>query len=100
MYKLFASGFFTGLLIFSAINLLATHLASDCGLPAVFGQDACADDITRAGWPLQFYEEGGFAYRSEFRLWSLLINIGVGLIVSSISGWLVTRYKGVSKRMG
>lgn len=93
MHKLFAIGFFTGLMLFSAINLFAAHLASDCGLPAVFGQDACADDITRAGWPLQFYEEGGFAYRSEFRLGALLINVGVGLVVSSITGWLTTRYK-------
>ena len=93
MYKRFAIGFFTGLLIFSAINLLAAHLASDCGLPAVIGQDACADDITRAGWPLQFYEEGGFAYRSEFNLNSLLANLGIGLGISSIVGWLVTRFK-------
>lgn len=93
MNKRFSIGFFAGLLIFSAINLLAAHLASDCGLPAVIGQDACADDIARAGWPLQFYEEGGFAYRRELDLNSLLGNLGIGLGVSSIAGWLFARRK-------
>jgi hypothetical protein len=93
MSRRFIIGFFTGLLIFVAINLLAAHLASDCGLPAVFGRDACADDIARAGWPLQFYEEGGFAYRSEFSLSSLFINIGIGLGVSGIAGWFYSRNK-------
>lgn len=93
MNKRFIIGFFAGLLIFGAINLLAAHFASDCGLPAVIGQDACADDIARAGWPLQFYEEGGFAYRSEFSLLSLLVNLGIGLGTSSIVGWLAARYK-------
>ena len=97
MNRRFILGFINGLLIFSAIKLLAAHLASDCGLPAVFGRDAprhlrpgqvCADDITRAGWPLQFYEEGGFAYRSEFSLSSLLINVGLGVGASAIAGWL------------
>jgi len=32
MTKRFALGFGIGLLIFIAINLLSTHLASDCGL--------------------------------------------------------------------
>ena len=69
-------------MIFLLINLLAAHLASDCGLPAVFGRDACADDIARAGWPLTFYEEGGFAYRQNFDSVSLLINLGTGLVVA------------------
>lgn len=93
MNKRFMIGFFAGLLLFGAINLLAAHLESDCGLPAVIGQDACADDIARAGWPLQFYEEGGFAYRREFDLNSLLGNLGIGLGASSLAGWLSARRK-------
>jgi hypothetical protein len=52
MTKRFAIGFCIGLLIFLTI---AAHLTSDCGLLAGFGRNACADDIARAGWPLQFY---------------------------------------------
>jgi len=57
MTRRFATGFITGLFIFLVINLTSAHLASDCGLPAVFGRDSCADDIARAGCPLRFYEE-------------------------------------------
>jgi ABC-type antimicrobial peptide transport system permease subunit len=93
MTKRFAIGFGIGLLIFLTINLLAAHFASDCGLPAVFGRDACADDIARAGWPLQFYEEGGFAYRSNFNLLFLLINSTIGVVFSVIFGWIFARRK-------
>jgi hypothetical protein len=57
-----------------ALNLLAAHLLSDCGLPSVFGMGHCADDITRAGWPFKFFEEGGFEYHSFFNpgtLWRM-----------------------------
>lgn len=93
MTKRFTIGFVVGLLAIIGINLLAAHLASDCGLLAVFGQDACADDIVRAGWPLQFYEEGGFAYRSEFNAASLIINVFTAVGVSLVTGWLYARQK-------
>jgi len=51
-------------LIFVAANLLAAHLMSDCGLPALLGFDACNDDIVRLGWPLRFYEQDGIAFQS------------------------------------
>lgn len=54
------------LLAFFTLNLLAAHFMSDCGLLAVLGFPVCADDIVRAGFPLQFYEEGGFAYHRNF----------------------------------
>ena len=59
-------GFILTLLLFLAVNLLAAHLQSDCGLPAFFNLSGCADDIRRAGFPLQFYEEGGFDGHSSF----------------------------------
>lgn len=93
MSKRFIIGFVSGLLIFLAINLVAAHRLSDCGLPSVFGRNACADDITRAGWPLQFYEEGGFAYRREFNSSFLMINLGIGLGASVLAGWLLARRK-------
>ena len=93
MMQKFATGFLFGLLIFIAINLFAAHLSSDCGLAAVFGRDACADDIARAGWPLQFYEEGGFAYRSNFNSLFLLLNSAMGIIFSVICGWFLARRK-------
>ena len=89
----FALGFGLGLLVFLLINLLAAHFASDCGLPAVFGRDMCADDIARAGWPLQFYEEGGFAYRHLFNSFFLFVDLGVGLVIGITSGLLYSRLK-------
>ena len=65
MSRCFAIGFTTGLLAFIIINLLSAHLASDCGLPAVFERDSCADDIARAGWPFRFYERGGLTIASN-----------------------------------
>jgi hypothetical protein len=53
----------------------------------------CADDIARAGWPLQFYEEGGFAYRSTFNLLFLLINVAIAVAFSMILGWICSRSK-------
>ena len=66
MTKRFAIRFFSKLLIFLAINLTIAHLSSDCGLPAVFGRDACADYIVRAGLPTLFYKEGGFDFSFIF----------------------------------
>ena len=82
----FAIGCGLGLLVFLLINLLAAHFASDCGLPAVFGRDMCADDIARAGWPLRFYEEGGFAYRQIFNSSFFFLDAGIGLTLGIASG--------------
>ena len=91
----FINGFLIGLLIFILANLLAAHLLSDCGLPAVLGADFCADDIARAGFPLVFFEQGGFSYRSIFNLPYLLIDLFIGLgfavIFGFIARWLKTQ---------
>ena len=91
MPRRFILGFAIGFSIFIAINLLSAHLASDCGLMAVFERDACADDIARAGWPLSFYERGGFAYRFVFNLPVLLLDLGIGIILASALGWWMDR---------
>ena len=89
MTRRFIIGFAIGLLVVMAINLLAAHLASDCGLLAVFGRDPCADDIARAGW--RFYEEDSLAYRLEFNLQVLLVDLVIGIILASLVGWFMTR---------
>ena len=93
MTKRFLMGFGMGLLIFVAINLLSAHLRSDCGLLAVFGRDLCADDIARAGWPLQFYEDGGFVYRHNFNAAFLVVNLGIGIGFAAFTGLLIARIK-------
>ena len=93
MSRCFAIGFTTGLLAFIIINLLSAHLASDCGLLAVFERDSCADDIARAGWPFRFYERGGFDYRFEFNLPVLLLDLIIGTILAGVLGWFVGRTK-------
>lgn len=52
--------------LFLVLNLLAAHVMSDCGLPAVLGIDRCSDDIVRVGWPLPFFEQGGLAFHSSY----------------------------------
>ena len=84
--KSFFSGFLIGLLAFILINILAAHLLSDCGLPAVIGADFCADDIARAGFPLVFYESGGFDGRNIFNPSFLLMDIFIGVGVAIFGG--------------
>lgn len=66
------------------------------------GTDSCADDITRAGFPLIFFEEGGFAFRSIFNLPFLLLDIFIGLDFAVICGfnshWLETRNQGTAQK--
>jgi hypothetical protein len=83
----FLIGFILTLLLFLAANLLAAQVQSDCGLPGLFNMAGCADDIRRAGFPLQFYEEGGFAYHRFFDQGALALDIVIGL-ASAIAGGL------------
>ncbi len=87
-------GFLIGLAVFLLANLLAAHLLSDCGLPAVLGMDSCADDIARAGFPLVFFEEGGFAFRSIFNLPYLLLDIFIGISVAIICSLVAKQIAG------
>ena len=89
--RAFLNGFLIGLLVFILANIIAAHLLSDCGLPAVLGADSCADDIARAGFPLIFFEEGGFAFRSIFNLPYLLLNLFIGFDLA-ITGGFIARW--------
>jgi len=97
----FSKGVLIGLAMFILINLLAAYLLSDCGLPAVLGMSFCSDDIARAGFPLVFFEQGGFAYRSIFNLPSLLFDIFIGIAFAILCGfiarWLEKRNKALDK---
>ncbi len=87
----FITGFLIALLVFLGLNLLAAHSMSDCGLAALFQLDSCADDITRAGWPVKFYEAGGFAYHREFNALASGLDLGIGLVMSAGLRWLFAR---------
>ena len=87
----FLTGFPLGLLLFIFANLLAAHFRSDCGILAILGRSACADDIRRAGFPLLFYEEGGFAYRHVFNAGALAVDGMVGLAMAVAAGSWVAR---------
>ena len=90
MNKKFAQGFIIGFCLF-LLNATFAHLSSDCGLPTIFGLDSCADDISRAGWPLLFYEEGGFACRHEFILLNLISDLVIGVLLAGGFGWWFAR---------
>ncbi|MBI5351876.1 MAG: hypothetical protein HZB50_04490 [Chloroflexi bacterium] len=85
--RAFLKGFLVGLFVMILINILAAHLLSDCGLPAILGASPCADDIVRAGFPLVFFEQGGFAFRSIFNLPYLLLDILFGIGLAVLSGF-------------
>jgi hypothetical protein len=89
----FLPGFLLGALAFLIANLLAAHLRSDCGILAVIGRAACADDIRRAGFPLLFWEEGGFAYRHSFDGAALAFDAAVGLGLAVLAGLLAGRLR-------
>lgn len=91
--KNFFIGLLSGLLLFLVINLVAAHLASDCGPGTLSPAGACADGIARLGWPLQFYESGGFMYQQSFNQLFLLIDLGVGLLLGILLGWYFSRSK-------
>ena len=88
----FLTGFLLTLLLFLAANVLAAHLESDCGLPAFFNMSPCADDIRRAGFPLRFYEEGGFAYRINFEIGAFVTDVVCGLGLGVLGGLAAHRF--------
>ena len=85
----FLTGFLVALVAFVALNALVAHLRSDCGLPGLFKLARCYDTISRAGFPLQFYEEGGFGYHRDFDPWSLACDVVLGLTLSVGGGLLM-----------
>jgi hypothetical protein len=88
--RTFLNGFLIGLFIFLIINLIAAHLFSDCGLPALLGASSCADDISRAGFPLIFLEQGGFVSRNIFNPSNLLFDIFIGFDIAFTSGFIAS----------
>ena len=82
----FTIGFWVTLLLFITINILSAHLLSDCGLLGALNLAGCSDDISRAGFPLPVWEEGGFIYHQSFDGLALLINLVIALSVSVAVG--------------
>ena len=90
--RTFLTAFLGALVLFVVVNLLWAHVRSDCGLPSLWGSGSCADDIRRAGFPLQFWEDGGFAFRRVFSLPALLADVGLGLALAAAAGWAAARF--------
>ena len=87
----FLKGFLIGLSIFILLNILASALFSDCGLPALFGLGGCADAISRAGFPFVFFEQGGFAYRSIFNFPVFILDLVIGIGIATMTGFYMGR---------
>ncbi len=90
--RTFLIAFVIAVLLLVGLNLLVAHVRSDCGLGAFLGTAGCADDIRRAGFPLQFWEEGGLAYRRVFSLPALLADAALGLAAAAAVGWAAQRW--------
>ena len=91
----FLLGFFGCLLLFLIVNLIVVQVRSDCGLLGALKLAGCADDISRAGFPFQFWERGGFAYRDTFDLGLLSLDLIITLAVSGLAGWAAQRFTGM-----
>lgn len=76
-----------GLSVFVLLNILASALFSDCGLPALFGLGACAGNQTRASFPFVFFEQGSFAFHSNFNLPLLILGLSVGIGFAAFTGF-------------
>jgi hypothetical protein len=92
----FFLGFIATLITFLAVNLIAAHYQSDCGIRAVIGLwipsfKFCADDIVRVGFPFRVIEEGGFAFRSIFDSGALTADVLAGIVLSAVVGWAAQR---------
>ncbi len=88
MRRDFVLGFVLSLLAFVVLNVVWLHVRSDCGLPTWLGVSGCADDVRRAGFPLQFYQAGGFVAQTSFSLRALLLDAGLAAAVSAAAGWV------------
>ncbi len=96
MTRNFYFGLIVTLLAFIAINLIVAHQQSDCGISAVIGLvlpsvRSCADDIVRIGFPFLFFEQGGFAFRSNFNAGALLAAVVTALGASVIVGLIAQK---------
>ena len=85
-------GFSAGLGLLILTNLLSVHIRSDGGLLEGLGiVNHCADCIRRIGFPFQFLEEGGFAYRRNFSALALFLDIVVSLASATAIGFAWSR---------
>jgi hypothetical protein len=94
----FVLGFLLTLFLFIALNVLVAHFRSDCGIQAILGIAACADDIKRAGFPFLVWEEGGIAFHSYFDNLALMADVVVALL-ASIAGGVVAERFGTSGKL-
>ncbi len=97
MNKGFYIGVIAPLFVFVAINLIAAHFQSDCGISDVIGLvvpdfSGCYDTIVRIGFPFQFLEEGGFAYRSIFNPLALISDFFLAQGLTLIAGLIARRW--------
>ncbi|HEV3459258.1 MAG TPA: hypothetical protein VHG32_22105 [Thermoanaerobaculia bacterium] len=89
----FSTGALLGLLLFVALTALATHLRSDFGLRAAINPLRCFDCIRRIGFPLTFYEEGGYAYRKIFDGPAFAVDSAAALTIGVMGGLVAERFR-------
>jgi hypothetical protein len=94
--KSFYVSFIAALFLFIAINLIAAHLQSDCGIRAVIGIfvsrfSGCMDDVVRIGFPFLFMRVGGFAAPFFFSVGALIGDIVVAGGASVLVGLIAQR---------
>ena len=80
MLRDFTLGLLCTAFLFLIANVVAIHVRSDAGLFEGLGLvDNWQDDIRGMGFPLLFYEEGGFAYRYFFSAANLFWDVSMAV---------------------
>ena len=89
----FMLGFIVGLGLFFVANLIAVHVNSTGGLlEGLAIVDRWSDDIRRMGFPLQFFEEGGFSYRRNVSGIALVLDIVIAVACAAVIGFAWSRW--------
>ena len=81
--KLFIRVLAATIILFIVISLTSFFALTDGhGVARVY------DGITRVGWPLLMYEEGGYVHRQNFYLKAAMVDLAVAALISIIAVWV------------
>jgi hypothetical protein len=79
---------FVRVLAATIILFIVISLTSFFALADGHGVVRWIDGITRVGWPMLMYEEGGYVHRQNFYLKAAIVDLGVAALIAIIAVWV------------